>query len=58
MLCHTVHNVYKNCLQDGVGTSPGATINSWKKKNYCGLIIVVVAMVVIVLVVMEMNISY
>ena len=33
MLCHTVHNVYKNCLQDGVGTSPGATINSWKKKK-------------------------
>ena len=33
MLCHTVHNVYKNCLQDGVGTSPGATINSWKKTN-------------------------
>ena len=34
MLCHTVHNVYKNCLQDGVGTSPGATINSWKKKKF------------------------
>ena len=33
MLCHTVHNVYKNCLQDGVGTSPGATIKSWKKKK-------------------------
>ena len=39
MLCHTVHNVYKNCLQDGVGTSPGATINSWKKKKILELII-------------------
>ena len=39
MLCHTVHNVYKNCLQDGVGTLPGATINGWKKKNiYVGWI--------------------
>ena len=34
MLCHTVHNVYKNCLQDGVGTSPGATINSGEKKKF------------------------
>ena len=27
------HNVYKNCLQDGVGTSPGENINSLKKKK-------------------------
>ena len=40
MLCYTVlyvlycTYVYKKCSQDGVGTSPGATINSWRKKAH------------------------
>ena len=33
MLCHIVHTVYKNCLQEGVGTSPGATLNTVVGKN-------------------------
>ena len=41
MLCHTVniHTVCtQKCFQDGVGPSPGSTINSWKKtldNHYC-----------------------
>ena len=35
MLCYTVCTVHtvciQKCSQDGVGTSPGATINSWGK---------------------------